>query len=84
LLLEFKHLEKAGVEYDEWHVLRVEVRGNNIKCYVDDELAIDYTDEEGSVFLKGTVGIYAYGSPPRYAVIKYDDVLVEPLAPAAQ
>jgi hypothetical protein len=84
LLLEFKHLEKAGVEYNEWHVLRVEVRGNNIKCYVDDELAIDYTDREGSVFLKGTVGIYAYGSPPRYAVIKYDDVLVEPLGPVGQ
>ena len=84
LLLEKFHLNSANVESWEWHRLTVEVRGNNIKGYVDDELAIDYTDTEGSVFLKGTVGFYAYGSEPRYAVIKYDDVLVEPLGPVGQ
>jgi uncharacterized repeat protein (TIGR01451 family) len=70
---------ETNIEKGEWHRLTVEVRGNNIKGYVDDELAIDFVDEEGSVFLTGTVGFYAYGNDNAYSIIKYDDVKVEPL-----
>jgi hypothetical protein len=69
----------ANVEKGEWHKLAVEVRGNNIKGYVDDVLAIDFTDDVGSIFLTGTIGFYAYGNDTAYSVIKYDDVKVEPL-----
>jgi hypothetical protein len=78
-LLDEFHLESANVEKGEWHRLTVEVRGNNIKGYVDDELAIDFTDSVGSIFLTGTVGLYAYGSDGAYAVVKFDDIKVEPL-----
>ena len=78
-LLEEFHLETANVEKGGWHEIAVEVRGNNIKGYVDGELAIDHTDTVGSVFLTGTVGLYAYGSSPAYAVVRFDDVKVEPL-----
>lgn len=79
ILLEEFHLESANVEKGEWHRFTVEVRGNNIKGYVDDELAIDHTDTVGSVFTTGTIGFYAYGSEPVYAVAKFDNVKVEPL-----
>ena len=78
-LLEEFHLESANVEKEQWFKLTVEVRGNNIKGYIDDELAIDHTDAAGSVFLDGTIGFYTYGSSPAYAVVSFDDVKVEPL-----
>jgi len=78
-LLEEFHLESANVETESWHRLAVEVRGNNIKGYVDDELAIDFTDTEGSVFLTGTIGLYAYGPDGANPVLNFDDVKVEPL-----
>jgi hypothetical protein len=65
------------VSTDEWHEITVEVRGPHIKGWVDDELAVDYIDQVGSVFLKGTVGLYVYGSDPRHAYVRFDDVLVE-------
>jgi hypothetical protein len=67
----------TSVNTEEWHEITVEVRGPHIKCYVDDELAADYVDQEGSIFLKGTIGLYVYGSDPRYAYVRFDDVLVE-------
>jgi hypothetical protein len=67
----------TSVNPEEWHELTVEVRGPHIKCYVDDELAVDHVDQVGSIFLKGTIGLYVYGSDPRYAYVRFDDVLVE-------
>jgi hypothetical protein len=67
----------TSVNTEEWHWITVEVQGPHIKCYVDDELAVDYVDQVGSIFLKGTIGLYAYGSDPRYAYVRFDDVLVE-------
>jgi hypothetical protein len=39
-----------------WHDYRIELRGANIKVYVDDELQIDYTDPDP--ILSGRVGLY--------------------------
>jgi uncharacterized repeat protein (TIGR01451 family) len=78
LLLAESHLV-ADVEKENWYRVTVEVRGNSIKGYVNDELAIDHTDTVGSVFLTGTIGFYTYGSSPDYAVVSFDDVKVEPL-----
>lgn len=69
----------TDVAYDEWHQLTVEVRGPNVKCWVDDELAIDFTDSSGSIFLNGTIGLYTFGGSGIDAIISFDDVLVEPL-----
>lgn len=69
----------TSVNHEEWHEMRVEVQGPRIKCWVDDELAIDYVDNVGDVFLKGTIGLYVYGSDPRFAYVRFDDLLVEPL-----
>jgi hypothetical protein len=66
---------------DEWHQLMVEVVGARIKCYLDDQLLIDFTDSEGSIFLNGTVGLYGYGNcgAGTCAKIKFDDAVVEPI-----
>ncbi|MFC2037280.1 family 16 glycoside hydrolase [Chloroflexota bacterium] len=71
----------TSVERGEWHEITVEVDGAHIKCYVDDELAVDFVDTEGSIFLEGTVGLFTYGNPPNTARDKFDDVVVEPLSP---
>lgn len=67
------------LRHHEWYELVVEVRGPNIKCYVDDELAVNYTDTQGSIFYDGTIGLKLYGRSGNYAVMDYDDVVVEPL-----
>jgi hypothetical protein len=67
------------VNYGEWHEITVEVRGPHIKGWLDDELAINYVDKVGSIFLNGTIGLVTYGSEPKDAHIRFDDVLVEPL-----
>lgn len=40
-----------------WYNMAVEVRGSNIKAFVDDELVIDYDD---ATFPTGTVGAFGY------------------------
>ena len=67
------------LKHNQWYEMVVEVRGPHIKCYVGDELAVDYTDTVGSVFLKGTVGIALYGTQESEGVMSFDDVIVEPL-----
>jgi hypothetical protein len=70
------------VEKDKWHEITVEVEGPRLKCYVDDYLAIDFTDTEGSVFETGTIGLYTYGkhgTNAGAAYVLFDDVIVEPL-----
>ena len=39
-----------------WYDYRIEVRGANIKVYIDDKLQIDYTDP--NPILRGGVGLY--------------------------
>jgi uncharacterized repeat protein (TIGR01451 family) len=46
------HLQK-GI----WYNIAVEVRDNNIKAYVDDNLVIDFDDD---TYSSGTVGFFAY------------------------
>lgn len=67
------------LQHGQWYEMVVEVRGPHIKCYVGDELVVDYTDTVGSVFLKGSVGIALYGSEESEGVMSFDDVIVEPL-----
>jgi hypothetical protein len=67
------------LKHGQWYEMVVEVRGPHIKCYVGEELVVDYTDTTGSVFLKGTIGIALYGSEESEGVMSFDDVVVEPL-----
>ncbi len=58
------------IESNEWYALRVEVRGNHIKGYVDDELLIDYhTDRD----MRGYVGIWTKADSVTY----FDKLAVE-------
>lgn len=70
------------VEKNKWNKITVEVEGPRIKCYVNDYLAIDFTDTQGSIFETGTVGLYTYGkhgTAAGAAIVRFDDVIVEPL-----
>lgn len=60
-------------EYDHfrWYTLTVEVRGNNIKAWVDGQLAIDYTDTV-LPFLTGTVGYKVHETK----IASFDDIVV--------
>jgi uncharacterized repeat protein (TIGR01451 family) len=57
-----------------WYTMAVEVRGSNIKCFIDDVLLIDAND---STYSSGTVGMKTY----RIKSGVWDNILVTPLAP---
>ncbi len=47
-----------------WYDYRIEVRGANIKVYIDDKLQIDYTDPDP--ILRGGVGLYTEDAHVHY------------------
>ena len=55
-----------------WYNMAVEVRGNNIKAYVDGNLVIDYSDDG---YPTGSVGFFAY----KVADAAWDNIVVTPL-----
>ena len=57
-----------------WHDLKVEVRGNRIKAWLNGTLAINYVDTK-EPFLTGTVGFKTYEAD----TVSYDNLLVTPL-----
>ncbi len=59
-----------------WHTVIVEVRGANIKVWLNGVQYIDYTDEK-EPFLTGTVGLKVY----KAETVSFDDVIVTPLQP---
>jgi PKD repeat protein len=59
-----------------WHTVVVEVRGANIKVWLNGVPYIDYTDEK-EPFLTGTVGLKVY----KAHTVSFDDVIVTPLQP---
>jgi uncharacterized repeat protein (TIGR01451 family) len=57
---------------DTWYRMAVEVRGDNIKVFIDGNLLIDHND---ATYSEGTVGFFCY----KLAYGTWDDVLVTPL-----
>jgi uncharacterized repeat protein (TIGR01451 family) len=55
-----------------WYRMAVEVRGDNIKVFIDGNLLIDHND---STYSEGTVGFFCY----KLAYGTWDDILVTPL-----
>jgi uncharacterized repeat protein (TIGR01451 family) len=57
-----------------WHTLKVEVRGNRIRAWLNGQLTIDYVDTK-EPFLTGTVGFKTY----KAQTVSYDNLVVTPL-----
>jgi PKD repeat protein len=57
-----------------WYNLAVEVRGNNIKVFFEDQLVIEWNDPK-EPFLTGTVGFKTYKSE----TASFDNLIVTPL-----
>jgi uncharacterized repeat protein (TIGR01451 family) len=57
-----------------WYTLAVEVRGNNIKIFFENELVIEWDDPK-EPFLTGTVGFKTYKSE----TASFDNLIVTPL-----
>ena len=60
---------------NQWHTIKVEVRGANIKIWLNGNLYIDFTDPK-EPFLAGTVGFKTYKAD----TVTFDDVVVTPLS----
>lgn len=58
----------------QWHTIEVEVRGANVKVWLNGDQYIDYTDTK-EPFLTGTVGLKTF----KANTVSFDDILVEPL-----
>ena len=61
-------------QHFRWYTLTVEVRGNNIKAWLDGELAFDYTDDN-QPFMDGTVGFKTHETK----TASFDDLIVTKL-----
>jgi len=70
VLLE-SELVPGPFEHYRWYDLAVEVRGNNIKAWLDGQLLIDYTDEV-LPFMEGTVGFKVHETK----TASFDDIVV--------
>jgi hypothetical protein len=57
----------GGVDQGRWYEVRVEVRGSEFKCYLDDRLVFRLTDER---FLKGRIGFSTKESVVRFRDIR--------------
>jgi uncharacterized repeat protein (TIGR01451 family) len=64
----------GGFKHYQWYGLAVEVRGNNIKAWLNGALAFDYTDTN-QPFLTGTVGYKVHETK----TASFDDIVVSPL-----
>jgi hypothetical protein len=62
-----KESRNAGVNADEWHRVRVSVRGQRCQCFLDDELLFDFTDPN---HLRGAVGFRTWATKVRLRNIK--------------
>ena len=60
------------IQASKWHTLKVEVQGDQIKCFVDNTQVLIVND---STWTRGTVGFMGY----RMDDARFDEVLVEPL-----
>jgi hypothetical protein len=60
--------------HNRWYKLAVEVRGANIKVYLDDQLVVEWTDLT-LPYLSGTVGFAVF----RSQTASFDDVIVRAL-----
>jgi hypothetical protein len=58
----------------QWHTIEVEVRGANIKVWLNGVQYIDFTDPK-EPFLTGTIGLKTF----KANTVSFDDILVEPL-----
>jgi hypothetical protein len=57
--------KKVSFEPAAWNTLRVQLSGARIYAYVNNEMVIDYTDQE-SPLLKGQVGLRTYKSDAQF------------------
>ncbi len=64
------------VPSNQWHTLRMEIVGKQIKCYYDGELKITATDETFTG--PGKVGVWTKAD----SVIHFDDLTIQDLSPS--
>lgn len=64
-------LEVPAVKLDEWNEFRVEVKGNVLRHYVNDKLALEITDkEETKRAIQGLIGLQLHAGPAMKAEFK--------------
>jgi formylglycine-generating enzyme required for sulfatase activity/serine/threonine protein kinase len=58
------------VEPDHWYSIKIEVRGNACRCFVDGKMKFQQTDAR---FTHGRIGVATWGSAARFRQIKVTD-----------
>ena len=76
---ELKYVN-VDLHQNEWYTVKIVCLENNIKVYLDDDLKLDYTDEDNPL-LSGSIGL---ATPPQDGVkpshVHFDDVKVSKMA----
>ena len=71
--------ERTAKPDGDTHVYRVEVSGNSIKAYVDDELHFEFEDDS---FEAGRIGLGGYGSTVQFDNLKITGTGIKAVDPA--
>ncbi len=58
-----RHYRAGAVDLTRWYNVRIEVRGPQFRCYVDDELIFEHTDAR---FTHGQVGLSTWDTGARF------------------
>jgi hypothetical protein len=57
----------GNIEFDRWYNVRLEIRGASYRCFVDDELILETTDER---FTSGRIGLSCWDSSAEFRDIR--------------
>ncbi|MFQ6074635.1 MAG: family 16 glycoside hydrolase [Candidatus Bathyarchaeia archaeon] len=71
-------LKRVGLDLDPdaWYTVKIVCIGNNLKTYLDDDLKVDYTDEDDP-FLSGNIGLEPLlYDEKRLSHVLFDDIKV--------
>lgn len=60
---------EGNIEQGRWYKIKVRLEGRHIQCWLDDRLAVDFTDDEG-VHLSGAAGVGTWATQARYRNLK--------------
>ena len=61
---------KKVIDANQWYALRVEIQGNHVKGYVDEEPIIDYSGERD---MEGYLGLWTKAdSVTRFRELRYE------------
>ena len=62
-----KELALRVVKNDGWNKMRIVAKGSRLQVYVNEQLFVDYTEQDESISARGIIGLQIHSGPPSEA-----------------